>query len=115
MAHPDVRFDVGAVAVLEVDRDEAAGNDVVAVLRELEVRVHVVQPRPERRDDLVVLHELRPEVRQLAPMILLGMRHDAELHRHNNATAWAARPSPRPVKPSLSVVVARTVTSSGST
>src|SRR5438874_2124395 len=83
---------------------------------DLEVRVLVVELRPEGLDDRVVRHELGPDVRQRSPQLrVLGVRDQGELHRTRRATACAARPSPRPVKPRPSVVVARTATSFGST
>src|SRR6185503_19107702 len=71
---------------------------------------------PEPGPGLVVVHVLgERSTRQLFPADLpqVGPVDIAdELHqRSKSATAWAARPSPRPVKPSLSVVVARTLTS----
>ena len=54
----------------------------------------------------------RPELGHRAAEVLLGVREDAELHRRSSATACAASPSRRPVKPRPSVVVARTATRS---
>src|SRR6188472_3408949 len=81
--------------------------------RELEVRKIVVQAPPVLPHGVVV-HECRKGVEDLrahrAQVVPVGIADD--LHqRSSSATAWAASPSPRPVKPRRSVVVARTFTS----
>ena len=92
------------------------GDELVAVEEpDLEGGEVAVEPAPVLVPRLVVVHVLRkggpgellePDLEQVGPVGVAD-----ELHaRSSNATAWAARPSPRPVKPSRSVVVARTLT-----
>ena len=102
------------------DRERARVADRLLRVRvdqpHLEIGIDLVEPRPERLDDRVVRHELRPDARQRAAQLrMLRVRDDGEIHRRSRATACAARPSQRPVKPRPSVVVARTATRSGST
>src|SRR5437870_8729275 len=95
--------------------------ELIAVQQsQLEVGELVVQAAPVARSRLVVVHVLRkgaprealaPDRPQVGPVGIADEFHV----RLSRATAWAARPSPRPVKPSSSVVVARTVTRSMST
>src|SRR4029079_17692799 len=79
-----------------------------------------VQAVPVARAALVVVHEFREgALRQLlhAKLAQIGPVGVAE-HLHflsSHDTACAASPSPRPVKPSRSVVVARTATRSAGT
>src|SRR5207302_546768 len=77
--------------------------------------MRLVEASPVLRPALVVVHvngkgpagePLVPDLAQVRPVGITD-----ELHvRLRSATAWAARPSPRPVKPRPSVVVARTLT-----
>src|SRR5207248_295586 len=95
--------------------DSLARAGLVVDDPELEVRILVVELRPERLDDGIVRHELGPDGRKRPPQLrMLGVGDECELHRTRSATACAASPSPRPAKPRPSVVVARTATSSGS-
>ena len=96
------------------------GEEIVAVdERDLEVGKVRVQPAPVEVARLVLVHVLgegrlgqllEATLQQLRPV---GVADD--LHRCSSATACAARPSPRPVKPRRSVVVARTLTRPTST
>src|SRR3954454_1593833 len=101
---------VAPVGGLSDDRDAVAlGHHLVAVdEHELEVGEIGVETVPVAVRDRVVEQDLRPD--PLEPLFRLGCRND--LHRRSSrATACAASPSPRPVKPRWSVVVARTFTS----
>src|SRR5204862_7746733 len=82
---------------------------------ELELRPLVVEPAPVHRRDGVVKDDLRPGAPQPPRRLVLEQlfAERDELHS-SSATASAASPSPRPVKPSRSVVVARTVTCAAS-
>src|SRR5215211_3866902 len=78
--------------------------------RELECGKAIVERGPPAAARLVVLHELRErlprEVASGEQVALVGVAD--EPHRVSSATACAASPSPRPVKPRRSLVVART-------
>ena len=91
-------------------RDAVAfGDQLVAFERNELKRGEVdIETRPEAIRDRVVEQKLRPD--SFEPLLRLRSRNDVHL-RSSSATAWAARPSLRPVKPSSSVVVARTFTS----
>ena len=87
-------------------------EELVAVdERDLEVR-ESLQALPVEVPRLVAVQELGERrgrelgVPSLEQVRTIGVPY--ELHRRSSATACAARPSPRPVKPSRSVVVART-------
>src|SRR5439155_16359674 len=85
--------------------------------RELELRPLAVEPAPVRVRDRVVEDDLRPgAAKRLKRGPGSDLRVDRnDLHPSSSATAIAASPSPRPVNPRRSVVVARTVTTPGAT
>src|SRR3954464_5090066 len=91
------------------------GDQLVIVdERELEIRKVVVQPTPVLVTRHVVLQVLRkghlgPPLVPDPPQIRSARVTDEPQERSTSATACAASPSPRPVNPRPSVVVARTL------
>src|SRR5262249_58069715 len=77
------------------------------------------EPVAVLRARVVVVHVLREQVQRVAPPLsqigAVGVANDLHHTRSRSATAYAASPSPRPVNPRPSVVVARTLTSPPST
>ena len=97
------------------------GHELIAVQEgKLEVRVNLGQGVPVLSLRRVVVHVLgkiakRQGLEAELPQVRPICRPDDVHVARRSATACAARPSPRPVKPRPSVVVARTVTRSMST
>ena len=90
------------------------GDQLVAVeQRDLEVRKVGVEPPPVEIARLVLVHVLpgtsvRVSSSNRRAEQIGSIRVADDLHRRRSATACAASPSPRPVNPRWSVVVART-------